>query len=153
MSVRTRGGWELPENRATPESIYLNRRALIAGVVAVAGASAIGGMIINRRDPATEAARAAATDPSRGLYPAARNERYAVARAVTPEVRATTWNNFYEFGAGKDIVAPAQDEEFVISHADNVQSTGFVEHLKLPHYVDFQSELQNVRRMRAEAAE
>jgi alpha-D-ribose 1-methylphosphonate 5-triphosphate synthase subunit PhnI len=47
-------------------------------------------------------------------------------------------------------VAPAQDEEFVISHSDNVQATGFVEHLKLPHYVDFQAELDLVRRMRTE---
>jgi alpha-D-ribose 1-methylphosphonate 5-triphosphate synthase subunit PhnI len=54
---------------------------------------------------------------------------------------------------GEDIVAPAQDEEFVISHCDNVQATGFVEHLKLPHYVDFQAELDLVRRMRAEFAE
>lgn len=52
---------------------------------------------------------------------------------------------------GEDIVAPAQDEEFVISHSDNVQATGFVEHLKLPHYVDFQAELALVRRMRAGA--
>ncbi|AXS39158.1 carbon-phosphorus lyase complex subunit PhnI [Breoghania sp. L-A4] len=51
---------------------------------------------------------------------------------------------------GEDRVAPAQDEEFVLSHSDNVQSTGFVEHLKLPHYVDFQAELDLVRRMRAE---
>ena len=51
---------------------------------------------------------------------------------------------------GEDITAPAQDEEFVISHADNVQSTGFVEHLKLPHYVDFQAELDLVRSMRNE---
>nr|WP_321457641.1 carbon-phosphorus lyase complex subunit PhnI [uncultured Cohaesibacter sp.] len=50
----------------------------------------------------------------------------------------------------EDIVAPAQDEEFVISHSDNVQATGFVEHLKLPHYVDFQAELKLVRRMQAE---
>ncbi|HEV2955005.1 MAG TPA: carbon-phosphorus lyase complex subunit PhnI [Xanthobacteraceae bacterium] len=48
--------------------------------------------------------------------------------------------------------APAQDEEFVLSHSDNVQATGFVEHLKLPHYVDFQSELVLIRRMRAEIA-
>ncbi len=51
---------------------------------------------------------------------------------------------------GEDVVAPAQDEEFVISHSDNVQATGFVEHLKLPHYVDFQAELGLVRGMRAE---
>ncbi|CCF21799.1 putative PhnI protein, phosphonate metabolism [Pseudorhizobium banfieldiae] len=51
---------------------------------------------------------------------------------------------------GEDVTAPAQDEEFVISHADNVQATGFVEHLKLPHYVDFQAELALVRKMRAD---
>ena len=48
----------------------------------------------------------------------------------------------------EDRAGPAQDEEFVLSHSDNVQSTGFVEHLKLPHYVDFQSELELLRRMR-----
>jgi len=52
---------------------------------------------------------------------------------------------------GEEVTAPAQDIEFVLYHADNVQATGFVEHLKLPHYVDFQSELESVRRMRAEA--
>ncbi len=46
------------------------------------------------------------------------------------------------------IASPAQDEEFVLSHSDNIQATGFVEHLKLPHYVDFQSELELLRKMR-----
>jgi alpha-D-ribose 1-methylphosphonate 5-triphosphate synthase subunit PhnI len=50
---------------------------------------------------------------------------------------------------GEDVAAPAQNVEFVLYHCDNIEATGFVEHLKLPHYVDFQSELQNVRRMRA----
>jgi alpha-D-ribose 1-methylphosphonate 5-triphosphate synthase subunit PhnI len=51
---------------------------------------------------------------------------------------------------GEEVKAPAQDEEFVLSHSDNVQATGFVEHLKLPHYVDFQAELGLVRRLRSE---
>jgi len=51
---------------------------------------------------------------------------------------------------GEDVKAPAQDEEFVLSHSDSVQATGFVEHLKLPHYVDFQAELGLIRRLRAE---
>jgi alpha-D-ribose 1-methylphosphonate 5-triphosphate synthase subunit PhnI len=54
---------------------------------------------------------------------------------------------------GERIVAPAQDEEFVISHSDSVPAAGFVEHLKLPHYVDFQAELGLVRRLRAEFQE
>ncbi|MFT8245247.1 carbon-phosphorus lyase complex subunit PhnI [Roseomonas sp. BN140053] len=52
---------------------------------------------------------------------------------------------------GEDVAAPAQDEEFVLSHSDNVQATGFVEHLKLPHYVDFQSLLETVRAVRRTA--
>jgi alpha-D-ribose 1-methylphosphonate 5-triphosphate synthase subunit PhnI len=51
---------------------------------------------------------------------------------------------------GEELTAPAQDEEFVLSHLDNVQATGFVEHLKLPHYVDFQAELELLRRLRTE---
>jgi alpha-D-ribose 1-methylphosphonate 5-triphosphate synthase subunit PhnI len=54
---------------------------------------------------------------------------------------------------GEEALAPAQDEEFVMSHSDNVQATGFVEHLKLPHYVDFQSELGLLRKLRKEFAE
>lgn len=53
-----------------------------------------------------------------------------------------------EFGERQ--VSPAQDEEFVIAHSDNVQATGFVEHLKLPHYVDFQAELVLIRRLNEE---
>ncbi len=49
---------------------------------------------------------------------------------------------------GEPRVAPAQDEEFVLSHADNVEASGFVQHLKLPHYVDFQAELELVRKLR-----
>jgi alpha-D-ribose 1-methylphosphonate 5-triphosphate synthase subunit PhnI len=53
---------------------------------------------------------------------------------------------------GEEATAPAQIPEFVISHCDNIEATGFVEHLKLPHYVDFQSELETIRRMRRDAA-
>lgn len=49
---------------------------------------------------------------------------------------------------GERVQAPAQDEEFVLEHADNVQAAGFVSHLKLPHYVDFQAELALVRQIR-----
>ncbi len=40
----------------------------------------------------------------------------------------------------------------MLAHCDALQATGFVEHLKLPHYVDFQAELELVRRLRAEHA-
>ncbi|WP_426955010.1 carbon-phosphorus lyase complex subunit PhnI [Muricoccus radiodurans] len=73
-----------------------------------------------------------------------RTERRAMAMAlVDRSLRAQE--------LGEDAAAPAQDEEFVLSHSDNVEATGFLEHLKLPHYVDFQSELESVRAMRAAA--
>ena len=52
---------------------------------------------------------------------------------------------------GETIDAPAQDHEFVLSHSDSVEASGFVQHLKLPHYVDFQAELVTVRALREKA--
>lgn len=72
-------------------------------------------------------------------------ERKAIAMSLVD--RALRWKDLGEENTG----APAQDEEFVLMHADNIQATGFLEHIKLPHYVDFQAELELIRRMRAEA--
>ena len=74
-------------------------------------------------------------------------ERKAIAMALLD--RSLRWRELGEDNIG----APAQDEEFVLMHADNVQATGFLEHIKLPHYVDFQSELELVRRLRGAATE
>ena len=75
------------------------------------------------------------------------SERKAIAMSLVD--RALRWEEL-----GEDYVgAPAQDEEFVLSHCDNIQATGFLEHIKLPHYVDFQAEIELVRRLRAEAVQ
>ncbi|MDO9639228.1 MAG: carbon-phosphorus lyase complex subunit PhnI [Pseudotabrizicola sp.] len=73
------------------------------------------------------------------------SERKAIAMSLVD--RALRWKELGEDDSG----APAQNEEFVLMHCDNIQATGFLEHIKLPHYVDFQSELELVRRLRAEA--
>jgi len=46
---------------------------------------------------------------------------------------------------------PPQDEEFVLTHSDNLEMSGFISHLKMPHYVTFQSVLDVVRKTRKEA--
>lgn len=69
-------------------------------------------------------------------------ERKAISMALVD--RAMRWEELGEDFEG----APAQDAEFVLYHADNIQATGFLEHIKLPHYVDFQSELELVRKLR-----
>ena len=73
-------------------------------------------------------------------------ERKAISMSLVE--RTLRWKELGEDNSG----APAQDEEFVLMHADNIQATGFLEHIKLPHYVDFQAELELVRKLRAEAA-
>ncbi len=54
---------------------------------------------------------------------------------------------------GEAATYPAQQDEFVLYHSDNVEAAGFVEHLKLPHYVDFQGELELIRRITREREE
>jgi sulfoxide reductase catalytic subunit YedY len=104
MSLRTRHSWEIAESRITPEAIFLDRRNLILGGAAFVAATVAGNLILHHRNgraPAVE-------DPSRGLYPARRNEAYgASTRTLTPEAVNTTTNNFYEFGASRNIAAAA----------------------------------------------
>ena len=73
------------------------------------------------------------------------SERKAISMSLVN--RALRWAEMGEDNVG----APAQDAEFVLYHGDNVQATGFLEHIKLPHYVDFQSELELIRKLRREA--
>ncbi|MGA1322450.1 MAG: carbon-phosphorus lyase complex subunit PhnI [Burkholderiaceae bacterium] len=75
-----------------------------------------------------------------GLAPG-RAERKAMAMALVDRALQSE-------SIGEPTGAPAQDLEFVLAHADNVEASGFVQHLKLPHYVDFQAELSLLRRIR-----
>ncbi len=65
-----------------------------------------------------------------------RNENKAIAMAVIDR----------ELEQGGDY-AP-QDQEFVLMHGDCLEMNGFISHLKLPHYVTFQSKLDAVRKTR-----
>ncbi|MEL6931229.1 MAG: carbon-phosphorus lyase complex subunit PhnI [Cyanobacteria bacterium J06600_6] len=73
------------------------------------------------------------------------NERKAMSMALVD--RALRAKEF-----GEEMEGAAQDEEFVLYHSDNVEAQGFVQHLKLPHYIDFQAELNLVRQMRKESS-
>lgn len=71
-------------------------------------------------------------------------ERKAMAMSLVD--RALRADEFDE-----DITAPVQVQEFVLPQGDNIEASGFVQHLKLPHYVTFESELQLIRKLREEA--
>ncbi len=98
MHIMHRRGWELPERLATPEHLFLDRRAFLAA----AGATAL--------SPVAAAAQRVADlpDPTADLYPAKRNETFTLDRAITDEKINTNYNNFYEFGTSKDIMRAAQ---------------------------------------------
>ncbi|MEZ5657253.1 MAG: carbon-phosphorus lyase complex subunit PhnI [Burkholderiaceae bacterium] len=76
---------------------------------------------------------------------AGHNERKAMAMSLVD--RAMRHEEFDE-----PANAPVQDQEFALAHGDSVEASGFVQHLKLPHYVTFESELHLIRRLRAEHA-
>jgi len=90
MLIKRKRGWEIPEHLATPEHVFLNRRAILAGMAA-AGATALSG------GPALAAP-----------YPAKRNETYTLDRPLTPEKITGNYNNFYEYGTSKHVASAAE---------------------------------------------
>ena len=54
---------------------------------------------------------------------------------------------------GEEATSPAQQQEFALPQGDSVEASGFIQHLKLPHYVTFESELQLIRKLRDEIHE
>jgi len=65
-----------------------------------------------------------------------RNENKAIAMAVLD----------HELDLKGDF--PSRNEEFVLMHGDSPEMNDFISHLKLPHYVTFQSKLDAIRKTR-----
>ena len=101
MLIKIKRGWEKPESAVTPEHLFWNRRQLIKGIAA--GSILAGGTALLGGDALAEAA-----DPSAGLYPFKKNDKYKAPRPVTPEMLAATYNNYYEFGSSKRIYEAAK---------------------------------------------
>jgi alpha-D-ribose 1-methylphosphonate 5-triphosphate synthase subunit PhnI len=66
------------------------------------------------------------------------NETKAIAMAVLDRAMS-----------GEEPAVPSEDQEFVLTHVDGIESMGFCNHYKLPHYVTFQSELDRLRHIQA----
>ncbi len=124
MLIKRKRGWEIAERRATPESVFLNRRNLLIGGGLAAVAGAVAGTSWLNRDGRLGVAQAAASDPTREFYPAARNAAYTVDRPITPEDITTNYNNFYEFGSSKRI---ARNAESLKTRPWEVRFDGLVE--------------------------
>ncbi len=101
MHVIRRRGWEIAERLATPERLFLDRRAFMAGAGAAAAATAMPGAALAQRV-------ADLPDPTADLYPAKRNETFKLDRPLTEESVNNNYNNFFEFGSSKQIARAAQ---------------------------------------------
>ena len=76
-----------------------------------------------------------------GIVPG-RDERKAISMAILDATLRTARAGSTQSGT----MRPVENVEFVLDHIDGIESSGFVEHLKLPHYVTFQSSMQRSRR-------
>jgi sulfoxide reductase catalytic subunit YedY len=102
MNVIRRRGWEIPDRFATPEHLAFSRRTVLTGA---ASALALAPYAANAQR-LTDVANL--PDPSADLYPAKRNEKYALDRPITDEKVNGSYNNFYEFGTSKNVTTAAQ---------------------------------------------
>jgi len=100
-NIICRKSWQLNGLEETPESVFVNRRELVAGIGAMAAIGGVAGFAAG--------SAIAAEDPSAGLYPFKRNENFVLDRDLTPEEINSTYNNFYEFGSHKQISKAAQN--------------------------------------------
>ncbi len=94
MLIRKNRSWDLPEREATPESVFMNRRAFLGASAGLIAGSALPSLAFGA--------------PSHDLYPVERNKAFTLDRPITDERVATTYNNFYEFGSHKQISRAAQ---------------------------------------------
>ncbi|MBL6782547.1 MAG: protein-methionine-sulfoxide reductase catalytic subunit MsrP [Alphaproteobacteria bacterium] len=98
MLIQKKPSWFIPEHEATPESVYVNRRQILAAM----GFGLAGGLGILPSMLPTMAAAAISG------FPAQRNPAYTLDRDISPEEEATTYTNFYEFGSSKNIFRKAK---------------------------------------------
>jgi len=109
-NIRKQRNWQLPENDATPEDVYINRREFVKKL----GLSGIGawGLMLGCFKGSFEAGtlgfdgtvRDTLPKPMPPYYPAEGNSKYPVDRPITTEEVAASYNNFYEFTTDKERV-------------------------------------------------
>ena len=82
---------DIRSSEITPKESYLNRRSLLAGGLGLTAAGAGGLLLSSSMAPKAMAAKLDYV-----------NSPFSTDEDVTPQEAATTFNNYYEFGTGKD---------------------------------------------------
>jgi sulfoxide reductase catalytic subunit YedY len=97
MLTRKPAPWQAKPDEITPKSLFLNRRNIISGV----GALGVTGLVGCGASETSAATSTQSTRPVAGALEYAQSA-YSVSDPQTPFNAVTGYNNFYEFGTGKD---------------------------------------------------
>ena len=124
FSIHARPGWYLPERKATPESLYRNRRAFLRELgFAGMGLAGLAGIRNANAQDAAAVPQAVADIP---LPEFKRNPAFADAgRPITDQKYPENFNNFYEFGFTKEL--PAQRSQGFNLDPYTIEIDGLVE--------------------------
>ena len=100
-NLRIPKGWEIPENRVTPESDYISRRKFIKDLGIGAGTLSLFGTSACAQDDRV----AKQLEPYQAQkLDFKKNAEFTVKRKQTEEIIAATYNNYYEFTSSKSTV-------------------------------------------------
>lgn len=125
MLIRKRKAWDLPDNQVTEYETYLNRRQFLTTAAGVVAASTLPSSAWALKEPQGKAYEGLETGP------------YATDEKLTSYESITTYNNFYEFGTGKEDPSlyaedfPEQDEPWVVEIDGECESPGKYEYSDL----------------------
>jgi len=138
MLIKNKKSWEISENKATDQNLYINRREVIKSMGLGAGVGLLGASVFLPSDAK------AATKPLTYI-----DGGFGTTENKTPLDIVTSYNNFYEFGTGKD--DPARFASSLITDPWTIKVGGLCENTGTFNLEDFikQHELQErIYRMR-----
>lgn len=120
--------WEMPGRLITPEKDYISRRQFLKslGLLGIGSMTLMSGCSGEKAAEFRPPAKINDTIPAPGEnYPFRKNEKYTSARALTDEIVAASYNNYYEFTTEKDqvwqLAAQLQTEPWKISISGEVE--------------------------------
>ena len=105
--IRLPKSWEIPEQEATPESVYFNRRRFLKTLFGAGVGVTIMPIVGCKQDEQVNSKLADSLDTA-SLAAEPNSTFSAVDRPTTDSILAGQYNNYYEFGSGKSIWQAAQ---------------------------------------------
>ncbi len=97
--------WDIPEREVTPESLFINRRRFMKGLISAGVATTVLPLTACKNQSLSDASGDRYQTPDSVI----RNPQFPeISTPITPEHLAAKYNNFYEFGTTKSVGQAAQ---------------------------------------------